>query len=331
MAAAYNYSSIAGEMALTGAVNPSATAITLNAVTGLPAVPFKVVLDPGQLTEEVVKVTAISGLNLTVIRGWDSTAATDHASFAKVHHMATAEDHRLSRVHEDATVVHGVTSAVAGTTDVQVLSNKTFQSPTATTVTVVSKAISAQTADLAQWQDGTGVVLGKVDVNGNATFPNLTTLTTLVNTINAGLPATATHLTTLDTTTATHTTNIATNTAAIATTNTNLATTNTTLAATRPGFVNDPTYGWIPTMVVGAANVTVGAGGGSITVPFGRSVPGSEKYTWFVQNGDYNANSSLNVYGSRPLATGTQTGILVAYSGATAGGARINWSGLYTG
>ena len=129
----YYYSSTAGSYTLTGAVSAAATSITLNSVTGLPtSTPYKVVLDPGQPGEEIVKVTAVAGASLTVVRGWNGTAATTHEAGASVRHMVTAEDFTLSRSHEDATAAHGATGAVVGTTNAQALTNKDMSSSTNT-------------------------------------------------------------------------------------------------------------------------------------------------------------------------------------------------------
>ena len=122
---AFYYSSVAGAYTLTGAINSSATSIALNSVSGLPAsTPYKVVINPGESSEEIVKVTGVAGLTLTVVRGWDGTIAVSHAGGASVRHMVTAEDLQLSRTHEDATAAHGATGAVVGTTNTQSLSNK---------------------------------------------------------------------------------------------------------------------------------------------------------------------------------------------------------------
>lgn len=128
---AYYYSSTAGSYTLTGDVSPSATILVINTVSGLPSsTPFKVVVDAGQPSEEIVKVTAVAGTSLTVVRGWDGTSGADHAAGAVVRHMVTAEDFTLSRTHEDATAAHGATGAVVGTINAQTISNKDLSNGT---------------------------------------------------------------------------------------------------------------------------------------------------------------------------------------------------------
>lgn len=182
--AAYYYSSVAGTYTLTTTVSPSATALVLDSVAGLPSsVPYKVVLNPGEYNEEIVKVTAIAGMSLTVVRGWNGTAAVDHAAGATVRHMVTAEDLTLSRTHEDATVAHGATGAVVGTTNAQTLTNKdlttgnTFPSTLATTTTtqaLTNKDLTAATNSFPSTLvtlDGIQTVINKDLSASTNTFP----------------------------------------------------------------------------------------------------------------------------------------------------------------
>jgi hypothetical protein len=183
MADAYFYSSAAQQMQLSGSVNGSTSSIIVDTVTGLPSTtPFKLVIDPGLGTEEIVKVTEVSGTTLTVVRGWDGTSGQAHGNLAEVRHMVTAEDLRLSRQHEDdSAAVHGTTGSVVGTTDTQVLTNKDLTSPTNTfpsslaTDNEVSSAVNAH-ASSTTTHGVTGNVVGTASTQ-TLTNKNLTSST----------------------------------------------------------------------------------------------------------------------------------------------------------
>jgi hypothetical protein len=129
VAEAYKYSSTAVETTLTGGIDGSDTTISVGSTSGFPTAPFKLTLAPDTGSEEIVKVTNVGGLSLTVVRGHDGSVAVGHSAGDVVKHQVTAEDLRLSRQHEDATAdVHGVgvTADVVGTTTVQTLEGKTI-------------------------------------------------------------------------------------------------------------------------------------------------------------------------------------------------------------
>jgi len=65
----------------------------------------------------LVEVTAAAGTTLTVVRGVDGTSAVAHSNGASVKHTISARDLSEPQAHIDATVAHGVTGAVVGTTD----------------------------------------------------------------------------------------------------------------------------------------------------------------------------------------------------------------------
>jgi hypothetical protein len=126
------YSSTAVDTTLTGAINASATTITVAAVSGFPAsYPYTLALDYDTSSEELVNVTAAAGTSLTIVRGQDGTSGVSHDAGAVVKHVASARDYREPQEHIAASsAIHGVTGSVVGTTDTQTLSNKTLTTPT---------------------------------------------------------------------------------------------------------------------------------------------------------------------------------------------------------
>lgn len=99
--------------------------------------PYTLILDPDTASEELVDVTAASGLALTVTRGVDGTAAVQHSFGAPVKHGVSARDYTDLQAHIAATVgVHGLTGSPVGTSDTQTLTNKTLASPTITSPTI---------------------------------------------------------------------------------------------------------------------------------------------------------------------------------------------------
>ena len=92
-----NYTNTAPDAELIAAVSGSATTLNVDTVTGFPAVPFYVIVNPDVSEEEVVRVTAVSGTILTVERGINdqgvaSGSGNSHATGSRVLHGAVASD-----------------------------------------------------------------------------------------------------------------------------------------------------------------------------------------------------------------------------------------------
>lgn len=162
MANAYNYSNTAVPTTLAGNISAGATTVSVLSTVGFPTVPYIIAIDYGASTEELVKVTSVAGLALTVERGFGSTSAQTHSLGAVVRPVYNAVDATDFRTHEDSTAAHGATGAVVGTTTTQTLTNKTLTSPTLNTPTVNSMTFN-------------GTVTGGVDIVGDD--PNEQTFT----------------------------------------------------------------------------------------------------------------------------------------------------------
>lgn len=94
------YSSTAVTTTLTASLTSGATSATVASTTGWPtSYPFTVLLDPDTASEEVVNVTNVAGLTITIARGQDGTSGVAHNSGAAVKHGVSARDFDEPNAH----------------------------------------------------------------------------------------------------------------------------------------------------------------------------------------------------------------------------------------
>ena len=111
------YSAIAQDTTVTSGITSSSTTVTVAATTGYPTnYPFALALDYGSALEEIVDVTGVSGLTLTITRAVNGTTAVAHAAGTTVRHVITARDLTDAQTHYNTALsagAHGVTGALA--------------------------------------------------------------------------------------------------------------------------------------------------------------------------------------------------------------------------
>lgn len=146
---------------VTGGILANTLQFNINDSNSLPAVPFTMVIEPDVASkEEIITVTNVSGVQLTVVRGEDGTQAVPHVNGVELRHMITARDLQNPRDHIDAAKdVHGISgvtgNAVVGLKDIQTLESKTLTSPVVNGGTLagvtLTGTIDASSADITSY------------------------------------------------------------------------------------------------------------------------------------------------------------------------------------
>ncbi len=172
---AREYSGAAKRTTLVGDLTATSTTAQLADGTGYPtgaSAPFVVTFDLGLPGEEKVLATR-SGNSLTLTqRGFDGTTAALHGNGSTVDHTFSATDAREANQHVNAitsaTDPHPqyVNTAEGDTAYVRTVGGSTVALPAPTTVGLIVRAASAQTADLTSWADNAGVALAAVQSTG---------------------------------------------------------------------------------------------------------------------------------------------------------------------
>jgi hypothetical protein len=183
------YSSRSQQTTLTGALNTTATSITVvsaSALLGGASVgageTFTIVINPDTAVEEIVDIYSASGSpvssnTLTIVRGVENAGTgQSHSAGSVVRHMAIGRDFREANDHiENVTTAHGLTVAdVVTTTNTKTLTNKTISAADNTltgvatltgTQTLTNKSLTSPTIT------GTGAIAGTFTGNltGNVT------------------------------------------------------------------------------------------------------------------------------------------------------------------
>lgn len=116
MSAARNYSSTAARATLTAPVDNLSTLIQVDTTQGWPAVPFTAVLDKDRVAEEIVTVTNVAGLNITITRAADGSTAVAHPAGGSVIHSVTGRDFSEAGNHVGDLAQHGTATPGADIT-----------------------------------------------------------------------------------------------------------------------------------------------------------------------------------------------------------------------
>jgi microcystin-dependent protein len=184
---ARNYSSISEVKTLAANVpetGAGSTQVIFNeGTTGLPAVPFVLVLNPDTSNEEVVLAISLSGSTYTVTRNIEGGGVKSHTVNQEVRHMIVGSDLQLVHNHLDnTTTAHGVTGEVVGTTKEQTLTLKRLNAPKINE----NVNLTATSTELNRVVGVTSAIQTQIDTKAPSAGPTFTGTVVLPSTTSIG-------------------------------------------------------------------------------------------------------------------------------------------------
>lgn len=185
------FANAANVVALVGTLDGTSSSNTVTvtpAPSGWPAAtPYFAAIDAGTASEEVVLVTNVVGAAVTITRG--SSLPTTYGSTTKAHNNAATIKHVATAADFDEANAHVNSTHLATTDVVLTVGGSTVAASAAGVKPLVLKGAASQTANLQEWQDSTGAVVGHVTSGGRVNVGGATDLLGVLGVASTGATA----------------------------------------------------------------------------------------------------------------------------------------------